>query len=91
MSAFEIPVTDTNMLRRCYNFTLTIAHTHVIVQSLTNADTGDDKKLNELRVNITAQDVCRKMWGDYILDSQICLGLGDVGACNVRTHVSDLC
>ncbi|XP_052261630.1 uncharacterized PE-PGRS family protein PE_PGRS10-like isoform X2 [Dreissena polymorpha] len=45
-------------------------------------DTGDETKLNELRVNITANDVCRKMWGDYILESQICVGLGDIGACN---------
>ncbi|XP_052261628.1 chymotrypsinogen B-like isoform X2 [Dreissena polymorpha] len=45
--------------------------------------TGDETKLNELRVSLTPNAVCSggDMWGNYILDSHICVGNGDIGAC----------
>ncbi|KAH3860629.1 hypothetical protein DPMN_023539 [Dreissena polymorpha] len=49
------------------------------------AGTGDETKLNELRVSLTPNAVCSggDMWGNYILDSHICVGNGDIGACQV--------
>ncbi|KAK3589942.1 hypothetical protein CHS0354_034964 [Potamilus streckersoni] len=45
--------------------------------------TGNENLLNELKVNLTPRSSCRNMWSaNYILDTHICVGNGDIGACN---------
>ncbi|CAC5412270.1 Plasminogen,Chymotrypsin-like protease CTRL-1,Chymotrypsin-like elastase family member 2B,Chymotrypsinogen 2,Chymotrypsinogen B2,Chymotrypsin-like elastase family member 2A,Transmembrane protease serine 11C,CUB and peptidase domain-containing protein 1,Trypsin,Anionic trypsin-2,Chymotrypsin-like elastase family member 3B,Anionic trypsin,Plasma kallikrein,Chymotrypsinogen B,Chymotrypsin A [Mytilus coruscus] len=46
-------------------------------------DTGDETKLHELKKTITDNPTCANKWGaEYIIDTHICVGNGDKGACN---------
>ncbi|CAH1785597.1 unnamed protein product, partial [Owenia fusiformis] len=46
-------------------------------------DTGNNKLLQELVVPIWSKEDCAARWGQsYILDTHICLGTGETGACN---------
>lgn len=47
-------------------------------------DTGDETKLHELKKTITDNPTCANKWGaGNIMDTHICVGNGDKGACNV--------
>lgn len=46
-------------------------------------DTGDETLLNELRVNLTSNEECNQKWNGKILNTHICVGNGDIGACQV--------
>ena len=47
-------------------------------------DTGDETKLNELQIAITPRADCGNMWGsNYILNTHVCVGDGEIGSCNV--------
>lgn len=47
-------------------------------------DTGDENKLHELKKTITDNPTCANKWGaGNIMDTHICVGNGDKGACNV--------
>ncbi|KAJ8304275.1 hypothetical protein KUTeg_017858 [Tegillarca granosa] len=46
-------------------------------------DTGDRTKLQEMRIDVVDNQSCGEKWGKgYILDTNICVGNGDIGACN---------
>ncbi|CAG5117853.1 unnamed protein product, partial [Candidula unifasciata] len=50
----------------------------------TRGSGGKENVMNEVPVDVMSHDQCKPMWGRVdidVLDSQVCLGYGDTGAC----------
>ncbi|XP_035828511.1 mast cell tryptase-like [Aplysia californica] len=50
----------------------------------TRGSGGQEHAMNEVPVDVVDLDACKGMWGRVnidVLDSQVCLGYGDTGAC----------
>ncbi|KAL5013958.1 hypothetical protein ScPMuIL_008228 [Solemya velum] len=50
---------------------------------VTNSESQREEILQELKIDITPYEDCEIAWGSSIReDSHVCVGMGDVGACN---------
>ncbi|KAH9495531.1 hypothetical protein Btru_013515 [Bulinus truncatus] len=50
----------------------------------TRGSGGNENMMNEVPVDVVSNDDCRAMWGKVnidVLETQVCLGYGDTGAC----------
>ena len=50
---------------------------------LTDAGTANEDALNEIRMSVVPQSLCRRRWPGYIMDTHMCVGMGSAGACRV--------
>lgn len=67
----------------CFYMNIFISHAK-LTGDIFLVDTGDETKLHEIKKTITDNPTCESKWGvGNILDTHICLGNGDKGACNV--------
>ncbi|KAK7101926.1 hypothetical protein V1264_020232 [Littorina saxatilis] len=49
----------------------------------TTLGTANQDSLNEIRLSLVDHYLCRSRWPGYITNSQMCIGMGNAGACRV--------